>query len=70
MPLAPAAARGREREDEPEPGERPTGAHAYVDDITPEDAADAVEFTKAFILYLFVFDAAFHEHMDRRPAKV
>jgi len=46
------------------------GAHAYVDDITPEDAADAVEFTKAFILYLFVFDAAFHEHMKRRPAKV
>jgi len=46
------------------------GAHAYEDDIDPDDAADAVEFTKAFIQYLFVFDAAFHKHMERRPAKV
>jgi hypothetical protein len=46
------------------------GAHDAEDEIKADDAADAVEFTKAIVWHLFVFEAAFHRHMERRPPKL
>jgi hypothetical protein len=44
-------------------------AHDDTDEVSPADASDAVEFTKAIIWHLFVFDAAYAEHMNRRVPK-
>jgi hypothetical protein len=41
------------------------GAHD-VEDVDADDAADALEFTKAIVWYVFVFNAAFDRHMARR----
>lgn len=40
---------------------------AHEEEIKPDDAADAVEFTRAIVWHLFVFEAAFQRHMERRP---
>ena len=44
-------------------------AHDDTEEVSSEDAADAVAFTKAIIWHLFVFEAAYKEHMDRRIPK-
>jgi uncharacterized protein DUF4145 len=44
-----------------------SGAHD-VTPISPDDAADAVEFTKAIVWHVFVFEAAFERHMARRES--
>ena len=41
-------------------------AHEVSDDITPEDAKDALDFTRALIEYLYVFQAAYERFKARR----
>jgi len=45
-------------------------AHEVKDDVSQEDAADALKFTRAIIEYLYVFEAAYQDFQDRRARRV